>query len=288
MENFFKRKDPPPGAPAGGPNPKTACTSSTSPSSSSAPRWSTHHDALLARTEAACAPCAKIAAFDLDDTLQKTRSGQKGYMVTDVNDFVDWSADVAPTLRRLHATGYKIVIFSNQGGVKGAMTGKRADVVRRRIDAFARAAGVPLQAFCATQKGVDKDPRSYRKPGAGMWKLATSAAFNDGVEVNVAECFFVGDAAGRAGDFSASDKEFAAGAGVRFMTPEEAFNAPGCAPAGPGGGGGREDGEGAAEDANTKMESAVCAKEGGEGVIVIDDDDDEVDKKMASLRDDTP
>ena len=36
------------------------------------------------------------------------------------------------------------------------------------------------------------------------------------------------------------------------------------------------------------MESAVCAKEGGEGVIVIDDDDDEVDKKMASLRDDTP
>ena len=100
MENFFKRKDPPPGAPAGGPNPKTACTSSTSPSTSSAPRWSTHHDALLARTEAACAPCAKIAAFDLDDTLQKTRSGQKGYMVTDVNDFVDWSADVAPTLRR--------------------------------------------------------------------------------------------------------------------------------------------------------------------------------------------
>jgi bifunctional polynucleotide phosphatase/kinase len=166
MENFFKRKDPPPGAPAGGPNPKTACTSSTSPSSSSAPRWSTHHDALLARTEAACAPCAKIAAFDLDDTLQKTRSGQKGYMVTDVNDFVDWSADVAPTLRRLHATGYKIVIFSNQGGVKGAMTGKRADVVRRRIDACARPAS-RCRRFARPRKGSTKTREATGSPAPG-------------------------------------------------------------------------------------------------------------------------
>ena len=56
-------------------------------------------------------------------------------MVTDLGDFVPWNPRVPPKLRALHDAGYKVVIFSNQGGVKGAMEGKRADVVRARLDA---------------------------------------------------------------------------------------------------------------------------------------------------------
>ena len=37
--------------------------------------------------------------------------------------------------------------------------------------------------------------------------------------------FYCGDAAGRIGDFSDSDKEFAKNAGIPFITPEEIFPA---------------------------------------------------------------
>lgn len=37
------------------------------------------------------------------------------------------------------------------------------------------------------------------------------------------ESFFVGDAAGRPGDHSDSDKAFADAIGIPFMTPEEVF-----------------------------------------------------------------
>ena len=110
------------------------------------------------------APNARVAAFDLDDTLQKTRSGKPGYMVTDLADFVYWSDAVRPKIRELHAQGVKIVVFSNQGGVKGAFEGKRAAVVRARIDALAADLQVPLDAFFATQKGPEKDPKGFANP----------------------------------------------------------------------------------------------------------------------------
>jgi len=78
---------------------------------------------------------------------------------------------VAPALRALHAKGFKIVIFSNQNGIKGALEGNSAgtgtaDTFRKRFDAFAAEVGVPLLAFGATQKDA-KDPKFYRKPGQG-------------------------------------------------------------------------------------------------------------------------
>ena len=46
------------------------------------------------------------------------------------------------------------MIFTNQGNIKGAMNGTKADFVRKRIDAFAEKVGVPMQAFAATQNKV--------------------------------------------------------------------------------------------------------------------------------------
>ena len=215
LHSFFKRKDPPGGAP--GAALKAAKTSSAS--IAGGVRWSTLHGSLLARVDSASPPNARVAAFDLDDTLQKTRSGKPGYMVTDLADFVYWSDAVRPKIRELHAQGVKIVVFSNQGGVKGAFEGKRAAVVRARIDALAADLQVPLDAFCATQKGPEKDPKGFRKPLAGMWDHFSSAC-NGGVAPNLNECYYVGDAAGRPGDHSDSDKGFAAAVGMRFYTPE--------------------------------------------------------------------
>ena len=152
MHNFFK---PVATSTGGEPAPKR--------SRPSVPTWKAVHESMLVRDDPGCRPNHRIAAFDLDDTLQKTRSGKPGYMVTDLGDFVPWNARVPSKLRALHDAGYKVVIFSNQGGVKGAMEGKRADVVRARLDAFAKEVGIPVQALCATQKG-EKDPKNYRKP----------------------------------------------------------------------------------------------------------------------------
>ena len=226
----------------------------------SVPTWKAVHESMLVRDDPGCKPNHRVAAFDLDDTLQKTRSGRPGYMVTDLSDFVPWNPHVAPKLRALHECGYKIVIFSNQGGVKGAMDGKRADVVRARLDAFAKEMGIPMQAMCATQKG-EKDPRNYRKPKSGMWAHFDSQ-LNGSTSPDLRTCFYVGDAAGREGDHSDSDKGFAVAVGIKFFTPDDFFV------------------EGDLPDfvlnaADKSKESPKKSEtKGREGVIVIDDDSD--------------
>lgn len=75
--------------------------------------------------------------------------------------------------------------------------------------------GLPFQVLCATSK--DK----YRKPNSGAWDVVTAA--NGGLVPDMDDCFYVGDAAGRARDHSDSDKEFARAAGLRFYTETQYF-----------------------------------------------------------------
>ena len=225
MENFFKRKDPPNGASgiSASANKSAKTSSAAGGSKPPSPKWTAMHGSFLARVDPACAPNANVAAFDLDDTLQKTRSGRPGYAVSELDDFVFWSERVADAVRSVHARGHAVVIFSNQGGVKGALDGKRADVVRRRVDALAKRLEVPLHFFCGTQKGAEKDPRGYRKPETGAWRYFETKC-NGGVAIDLKTSYYVGDAAGRPQDHSDSDAAFARNVGVRFFTPEAFFS----------------------------------------------------------------
>eukprot|EP01052_Picozoa_sp_SAG31_P017564 SAG31_NODE_1207_length_9383_cov_5.316351_4_plen_1216_part_00 len=77
--------------------------------------------------------------------------------------------------------------------------------------------------------GSSKAPDRYRKPNPGMWDwLASAAALGNSKETSLldpGQSFFVGDAAGRIGDHSDTDRQFASavGRGLRFYNETDFF-----------------------------------------------------------------
>jgi len=110
------------------------------------------------------------------------------------------------------------VIFTNQSEI-GKFKGAKQKAVNEkigRLGAFVAAMGLPMQVIAAT----DKD--DFRKPGTGMWDFFCKY-FNEGVVPDKANCFFVGDAAGRPRDHGDTDKGFAKNVGLKFYTDTEFF-----------------------------------------------------------------
>jgi bifunctional polynucleotide phosphatase/kinase len=130
-------------------------------------------------------------------------------------DWVFFNDHVPSTLRRLHAQGYTLVIFSNQAGFskRNLFTG-RGKQVMNKIDAFTEQLCLPLTAHLATAHDGN------RKPDIGMLLLFKASMRCDALH---ADSFFCGDAAGRDGDHSADDRGFAREAGLQFMLPEDVF-----------------------------------------------------------------
>ena len=133
-----------------------------------------------------------------------------------------YSSPVSSRLQELSDDGYKIVIFSNQSGIKSALGGAAAKNFRAKVDSVLKDAGVQAAAYVSTMKGKEGEPDAFRKPATGMWEHFVEHC-NGGVEVDKASSFYVGDAAGRTQDFSDSDAKFAEAIGVPFKTPEDVF-----------------------------------------------------------------
>ncbi|KAK7208256.1 polynucleotide kinase 3 phosphatase-domain-containing protein [Myxozyma melibiosi] len=186
-----------------------------------------------------------IAGFDLDGTIITTQSGfafarnEKDWKFLfgekkTVDKFKKFIGDSSASQNRL------IVIFSNQNGIALNPKKVKADQTKTRLWQFktklaklssilARDQVLPFYVVAATNKD------DFRKPQTGMWELVKEAherhlAGADGnqqqttIELDKEDSYFVGDAAGRKGDHSAVDKEFAQNLGVRFYTPEEYFD----------------------------------------------------------------
>lgn len=80
---------------------------------------------------------------------------------------------------------YAIIFTSNQAGQPSSQL-----KFQRKVPLIGAKLNVPFHCFAA--HGYDE----YRKPGTGMWDVYVEK-YNGGVEVNVAESIYVGDAAGR-------------------------------------------------------------------------------------------
>lgn len=163
---------------------------------------------------------AKIAAFDLDNTIICTKSGK--VFPVDTHDWQILYPDIPGKLKRLNSDGYKIVIFTNQKGISRGRTS--APDFKKKVQRIIQKLGVPIQAIVSTGTG------KYRKPNTGMWDYFAQKC-NQGIPIDMGSSFFVGDAAGRPAnwapkkkkDFSCADRLFALNINVKFYTPEEYF-----------------------------------------------------------------
>jgi len=152
---------------------------------------------------------SKVASFDLDSTLIHTKSGRSPYLRLDGDDWV-FAVDTLKMGLQLLSRTHNVVVFSNQGQIKGAHDGKSAAKFKGVIENMTREFGIPWQVYAATQ--ID----SCRKGvGISMWDFYMKDFKN--VKVDRENSFFVGDAAGRPDDFSDSDKMFAMSAKLIFF-----------------------------------------------------------------------
>ena len=130
-------------------------------------------------------PSEKIAAFDLDSTLIETSSGRK--FATGPKDW-KLMVNVQEKLELIQKSGYRIIIFTNQGGLsRGKPT--QADL-KEKIQAIAAKVNLPVVVMVSSGRDI------YRKPCTGMWDYVIQNE-NGGIKPNLSYCFFVGDAAGR-------------------------------------------------------------------------------------------
>lgn len=149
-------------------------------------------------------PTPKVAAFDLDWTLIRP---ERGLIRVEATNMV-LMPRVRETLSYLRGQGYTLVVFTNQLSKKPAEVALKQARVTHALGLL----GEPVVLLMATADDL------YRKPEPGMWSLLPFPA-------DKAQSFYVGDAAGRPGDFAASDRLFAERLGLAFSTPEDFFPA---------------------------------------------------------------
>jgi len=151
-----------------------------------------------------------IAMFDLDGTIITTKSGKK--FPDDKDDWKFRFPNVPEKLKELHSKGYTIFFITNQAGIE--LYPNTLEPIVSKIQDIMKILNIPIQVYIAAAKNV------WRKPNTAIieqYILPTTAS----VEA-IHKIFYVGDAAGRPGDFSDSDRKFAYNIylWMRYLYPE--------------------------------------------------------------------
>ncbi len=164
---------------------------------------------------------SKIAGFDLDGTIIKTKSGK--VFAIDKNDWTLWNKYVKLVLYEYYNNCYKIVIFTNQLGIKRGKISK-TDFMDK-IKSIQQELNINFDIFIATADD------HYRKPMTGMWDLFVTLY---PIKIDMKNSFYCGDAGGREKnwiegkkkDFNNVDINFAYNIGIKFEIPENIFKDP--------------------------------------------------------------
>lgn len=146
-----------------------------------------------------------------------TQSGNK--FAKNETDWKWWDPCVPTKLKQLYYSGfvcpffeasahvlltnhsYQVVIFTNQAGIK-APKKETANFkkLKLKVASIFETLDLPLTLYAATEN--DK----FRKPRTGMWDKMKADFDLDVHGLDLENSYLVGDAAGREGDFSDSDR----------------------------------------------------------------------------------
>ena len=167
----------------------------------------------------------KIAGFDLDSTIIKTKSGK---IMPETKD--DWMwfcnlVNIKRIFKNLIKQGFTIVIFSNQKNLYKRISFENFD---EKITKIHSAIGFNVSWIFALENDY------FRKPMTGMFNYYLDVirtyydVFGQIPNFNLNKSFYCGDAAGRVystklKDHSYIDMYFAHNNNIRFITPEQLF-----------------------------------------------------------------
>jgi bifunctional polynucleotide phosphatase/kinase len=164
----------------------------------------------------------RILGMDLDWTFIKPIKGK--IHPIDENDWEFLTMDLSRIKSKIEE-GYKFVIFTNQGGLLNLTTGKLG------IEGFKNRWNA-IYTKLQNEHGINSVylvaslyDDFNRKPFAGMWEYIETV-LNGNIKVDRTTSLYVGDMAGRKGDYSSSDLLFAMNLGVNFQVPEVFYNMP--------------------------------------------------------------
>ena len=141
----------------------------------------------------------KLAIFDFDGTLVRPKEGRR--FPKDQSDWEWLRPSVPDKLKKYAKEKYRLVIVTDQSKLWKVEMIK--DVVKELK--------LPITVIIGMEKNM-------QKPNPALFK-GEFPSFES-------ESFFVGDAAGRPGDWADRDIQFAKNAGLTFYTPEEIFDKP--------------------------------------------------------------
>lgn len=157
----------------------------------------------------------KILFADLDGTLIKTKSGEtfpKG--IWDM----EFRFDVLDAIKYMKPD--YILIVSNQGGIESGFVD--LDNFQAKVEYIACA----IQEYCECKAYCEycttnnkEDP--YRKPNIGMLNHLTEKYIGDDFEYIKSVSLMIGDASGKEGQFSDSDKKTAENFGIDYMDVDD-------------------------------------------------------------------
>jgi bifunctional polynucleotide phosphatase/kinase len=164
----------------------------------------------------------RILGMDLDWTFIKPIKGK--IHPIDENDWEFLTMDLSRIKSKIEE-GYKFVIFTNQGGLLNLTTGKLG------IEGFKNRWNA-IYTKLQNEHGINSVylvaslyDDFNRKPFSGMWEYIETV-LNGNIKVDRTTSLYVGDMAGRKGDYSSSDLLFAMNLGVNFQVPEVFYNMP--------------------------------------------------------------
>lgn len=160
-----------------------------------------------------------ILFTDLDGTLIKTASGK-----TFAEDFTDFRVrkDVLDKIKQMDRNGgiRLIVIVTNQGGIPQYISRQdfelKLDVIRELVYGYT---GINCLGYYCSD--INKD-NPDRKPNTGMLERAWRTWVRN--DSDKSQCLMIGDASGKEGQFSDSDKKTAENFGIDYMDVEDFVN----------------------------------------------------------------